>query len=205
MLALEATDLGRRFGARWLFRGLQLGVPAGGSLAVVGPSGCGKSTLLRVLVGQLLPTAGEVRYTLAGAPLPAERLYTQLDWAAPALELHPALTLLDTYTSWFALKRCRLPALVPALEALGLAGQRHQPVGQLSSGQLQRARVGLALFASGALLVLDEPTTHLDAATAEQLLGLIAQHRGGRTLLLASNLPREREALAPQQVLHLPQ
>lgn len=203
MIALHTTDLGRRFGAHWLFEQLSLQLAPGQSLAVTGPSGCGKSTLLRVLIGQLLPSAGEVHYQLSGQALPAEDLYPYLDWSAPALEPHPALTLAETYRLWFRLKQCQLPTPEAAVEALGLAAQGPLPVGRLSSGQLQRARLGLALFASGGLLVLDEPTAHLDSATAATMLRLIADYRAGRTLLLASNLEREVEALPPDVRLSL--
>ena len=203
MLALTATDLGRQFGERWLFRGLHLSLAPGQALAVVGPSGSGKSTLLRVLVGQLLPSAGEVSYHLAGRPLEPELLYRHLAWAAPALEPHPALTLRETYALHFQLKACTVPSVAAWLERLELGAQAELPLGRLSSGQQQRARLGLALFAQSALLVLDEPTTHLDAATATRMLSLIAEQRAGRTLLLASNLERELSALPADHSLRL--
>jgi ABC-type multidrug transport system ATPase subunit len=204
MIEVRAEDLGKSWGGRWLFRHLHLHLEPGQRLVITGASGCGKSTLLRVLAGQLLCNEGQVAYTsLQGQPIEVESLYRRLAWAGPALEPHPSLTVQETLDLHFRLKQNVLGSAANVLAALDLDAQAQLQVGRLSSGQLQRLRVGLALFSESELLILDEPTTHLDSVTAERLLHLIRTHAGGRSCLFASNLEREFD-LAEQRLALTP-
>jgi ABC-type multidrug transport system ATPase subunit len=104
------------------------------------------------------------------------------------------------YGLHFKLKPCRLSGGIEAcIEALNLAPHRQKALRHFSSGMLQRAKLGLALFSASDVLLLDEPTSFMDEANIRFALSLIEQHQGNRTLLLASNLPHEME-LAPLKV-----
>jgi ABC-type multidrug transport system ATPase subunit len=200
MIEVRAEGLGKSWAKRWLFRNLSLHLAPGQRLVITGPSGCGKSTLLRIVAGQLLSNEGSVTYTSQqGSVLDIDTLYRRLAWAGPALEPHPALTVNETLRLHFQLKHNLLGSAAQVLRALDLEAQAGLPVGRLSSGQRQRLCVGLALFTESELLILDEPTTHLDSATAERLLELISTYSVGRSCLFASNLEREF-ALADQRL-----
>lgn len=192
MIEVRAEGLGKSWAGRWLFRNLNLHLAPGQRLVITGPSGCGKSTLLRILAGQLLSNEGSVTYaSQQGTVLDIDTLYRRLAWAGPALEPHPALTVNETLRLHFQLKHNLLGSAAQVLRVLDLEAQGGLPVGRLSSGQRQRLCVGLALFTQSELLILDEPTTHLDSATAERLLELISTYSAGRSCLFASNLERE--------------
>jgi ABC-type multidrug transport system ATPase subunit len=200
MIEVRAEGLGKSWGGRWLFRNLSLNLAPGQRLVITGPSGCGKSTLLRIVAGQLLSNEGSVTYTSQqGTVLDIDTLYRRLAWAGPALEPHPALTVNETLRLHFQLKHNLLGSAAQVLRVLDLEAQAGLPMGRLSSGQRQRLCVGLALFTESELLILDEPTTHLDSATAERLLELISTYSVGRSCLFASNLEREF-ALADQRL-----
>lgn len=193
MLGLATQGLGHRFDVNrpWLFQDLALQVELGSTLALIGPNGSGKSTLLRILLGQLRPEAGQVSWQLNAAPLTREQLYHHISWMGPGIELYSQLSLQEAYKLHFRFKQCLLPSVKACLDALALSEQAQQPLQTLSSGQLQRAKLGLALFSHSALLALDEPTSNMDSANAARALELLESHRAGRTLLLASNLERE--------------
>lgn len=196
---LRATGLGKQFYNRWLFRQISLQLRSGERLAIIGRNGAGKSTLLRMLAGQMIPTEGRVSCTLQGSPVPAARLQEHVSWAAPYVDLYPDLTLAEHIQLHFRFRNCLLDDPASLIPLIGLEAHAGKPLRFYSSGMYQRARVGLALATRADLLLLDEPTSNLDEATAEQMFRLIERFSEGRILILASNLHREYSAI-PQRI-----
>lgn len=192
-LQLNAQDLGRRYGRQWIFRRLSHDFQPGSATAILGPNGAGKSTLLSILAGQLLPSEGTVAYTLAGQPLPVAEVPRQLAYCAPYLELPEDFTLLELLAFHTRLKPLR-PGVSNAdlVNIMYLHKARHQAVRTFSSGMKQRLKLGLALYAAAPLLLLDEPTTNLDAQGAAWYLEHVARVRdAGRLVIVSSNVPAE--------------
>ncbi|NML64004.1 ATP-binding cassette domain-containing protein [Hymenobacter sp. RP-2-7] len=194
-LDLAAHDLGRRYGRQWIFRHLSCTLTPGSATAVLGPNGAGKSTLLSILAGQLLPTEGRVSYALAGRPLPVAEMPRQLAYCAPYLELPEEFTLLELLAFHTRLKPLRAGVSVAdLLDIMYLHRARHQAVRTFSSGMKQRLKLGLALYAAAPLLLLDEPTTNLDATGAAWYQAQVAEARradAGRVVVVSSNVPAE--------------
>ena len=190
---LTAQSLGRRYGRQWIFRHLSYDFRAGTATAVLGPNGSGKSTLLSILAGQLLPSQGQVTYSLAGRPLPPAAVPKLLAYCAPYLELPEDFTLLELLAFHTRLKPLRPGLTVAALvDIMYLHKARHQAVRTFSSGMKQRLKLGLALYAAAPLLLLDEPTTNLDAQGAAWYQEHVARVRGtDRLVIVSSNVPAE--------------
>jgi ATP-binding cassette subfamily C protein CydCD len=156
---------------------VDLRLPVGAHVAVVGPSGAGKSTLLAALLGFLEPERGEVvrPKTVAWCPqdpmLVATTVRENLRLAAPHATDADLLAALD---------RACLPDLLD-VEA-----------GTLSGGEAQRVSFARALLADADLLLLDEPTAHLDAATAQRILGELRKARA--TVVHVTHNPDEAAA-----------
>lgn len=155
-----------------------------GIVAVTGPSGAGKSTLLAALTGTLPPDA-EVTGTISGIRP------CHVAWAPQAPRAFAA-----TPREELALYGAGDP--VAALAELGLAHCADAAVAELSPGELRRLAVARALTRADAgahLLVLDEPTAHLDAQAAEQVRAAIRRRTGTATVVLASH-ESQTQALA---------
>ena len=200
-MLIEASGLGKRFQRDWIFRGLTRTFRPGSATAVLGPNGAGKSTLLNTFSGQLLPTEGTLAYSQGGRPVPVEDLPRHLAYAAPYLELLEELTLRELLRFHTRFKPLR-PGVSPD-ELMGLMyleKARDQLVREFSSGMKQRLKLGLALYADAPLLLLDEPTTNLDATGVAWYQVHVAATRAGRTLLLSSNVPAEY-AFCDEQLL----
>ena len=188
--SIEIDKVGKKFYQQWLYRDLSFSVQKGESLAILGNNGSGKTTLLRILAGQLSCSEGRVFYLKAEKKVPYESMYQHISWAGPHTALYPDLTLTEHLSLHFSFKKSLLP-IPDIIEKLHLSQDAHKKLRFYSSGMLQRAKIGIALFSESDILILDEPTANMDEANAAYMLQLIAEHKGDRIYLLASNLERE--------------
>jgi heme ABC exporter ATP-binding subunit CcmA len=187
---LEARGLRRSFGGLRVLRGLDLEVRSGEAVVVAGPNGAGKTTLLRILAGLMRPEAGEVR--VLGHPVrgddPAGR--RGIGFVSHQSLLYDDLTLAQNLA--FAARLYRLPqpgeAARNALEVAGLAARADESPRRLSRGIAQRAAIARALLHQPRVLLLDEPFTALDAASAERLRSdLMARLREGLGMVIVTH------------------
>ena len=178
--------------------GVSLTVDAGSSLAVTGPSGCGKSTLLAILGGLAVPTAGTARVGATVVSSLPERRRCQfrrahVGFVYQADDLLPFLTMVENVAFQFALHGEAIGEYrsLDLLDRLGLADQAHRLPDQLSGGQRQRAAVARAVVHRPEVILADEPTGALDAATATGVVDLLVevQRELGATLVLVTHDP----------------
>ena len=179
---VELRDIGYAAGGRAILGGITLCFVPETVTVLLGPNGAGKSTLLRIAAGLLRPSQGEVFYgsrpLAAFGPVElAQRRAVLSQHAEPAFPL----------TAEEVAEMGRYPhfrsspsqgdrrAVARALDAVGMAGQRHQPFATLSAGERQKIQMARVLAQidsgePGRLLFLDEPTTSLDVHYQLQLL-----------------------------------
>ncbi|HET8725191.1 MAG TPA: ABC transporter ATP-binding protein [Anaeromyxobacteraceae bacterium] len=158
-------------------RGVDLSVWDGELLVILGPSGSGKSTLLNVLGGLDVPTTGVVRYRehdLAHADEHALTTYRRehVGFVFQFYNLVPSLTARENV----ALAAEIAPRPLPAEEALGrvgLSGRLDHFPSQLSGGEQQRVAIARAIAKRPDVLLCDEPTGALDAATGRSVLRVL--------------------------------
>lgn len=185
---------------------LSVELSTGEHLAVIGPNGAGKSTLLRTLVGELAPLAGSV--ALGGQSLPTLSSTERARHVA-LLAQNPPLDLELTVRELVELGRTphlgiwgRMggddhEAVARALSRCDLEALAHRPLGRISGGERQRARLAMTLAQGARLLLLDEPTTHLDLRRRYELFSLLGELAGeGLTIVSVLHDPAEafREA-----------
>jgi NitT/TauT family transport system ATP-binding protein len=168
-LAVEATGIGRRYGAVAALHDVSLAVPEGAFVSLLGPSGCGKSTLLRLIAGLDRPSAGTLRVNGTVPNEPPQNLGfvfqrdVLLDWR----------TVLDNVLLAAEFEgadaRTLKPKALALLDRFGLADHANRHPWQLSGGQRQRAAICRALLMEPRLLLMDEPFGALDAMTRDDL------------------------------------
>lgn len=157
-------------------------IAQGSMTAIVGPNGGGKSTLLKAIAGALKPLGGriDVKQRMAWLPQSADidRSFPMTVFDLVAMGLIPSRGLMGR------IGRKDSAAIEKALDAVGLTGFEDRIIGTLSGGQMQRILFARLLLQDAPILLLDEPLTALDSATAVDLIGQISQwHQQGRTIL----------------------
>jgi len=188
-VVISLTDAGKRFGYEWVFRGLTYRFETGTRYALTGPNGSGKSTVMKVLSGHLSLSKGEIRFEENGQALEADQVYRKVSMAAPYIELIEELTLHELVHFHAHLRPFRAGwAPEEVFEVLQLGRARHKALRFFSSGMKQRVRLALAICTEAPILLLDEPTTNLDAAGAGWFAELLEAHSSDRIVVVASNV-----------------
>ena len=192
-------------------RGVSLVVQPGEYVAIAGPSGSGKSTLLQLIGGIDVPSGGTVELlgtrleSLGDRELTRLRL-TRLGFVFQRFHLLPVLTArenveLPMAEAGVAAPRRRERAR-ELLEYVGLRQREGHRATQLSGGEMQRVAIARALANRPAILLADEPTGELDAATGREILDLFRRlNRDGTTLLVVTH--DERLASEAGRAVHM--
>jgi heme ABC exporter ATP-binding subunit CcmA len=177
---VAALEVSRHFGRRRALSRISFEVRPGEILGLLGPNGAGKSTLLAILATLLQPSAGSVRYGAVDASTAGAALRGRMGVLGHDLFLYPELSARENL-AFFAGLYGRVDAAADAVRALehaGLTGRADDPVSSFSRGMRQRVALERALIHEPRLVLLDEPFTGLDDASAAALL---ARLRGLRT------------------------
>ncbi len=156
---LEARGLGKHYGDKRIFSGLDLMIRPGSRIGILGPNGCGKSSMIRTLLGEEPPTAG----TVARSEHLSVAYFDQVRAA-----LNPEITVAKTLcpVGDFVDYRGGRTHIRSYLDRfLFTQQQMDMPVGRLSGGEQSRILVARLMLTPANLLVLDEPTNDLDMAT----------------------------------------
>ena len=197
MTTLHAEAVAAGYGARMVLHGCTLAVARGEVVAIVGPNGAGKSTLLRVLAGLLRPTSGSVRIdgvdiaTLGRAEL-ARRIAVvpQIFDTLFPFSVREVVGLGRTARLGFfgGASPADAAAVERAIADLDLAELASRRIDRLSGGERQRAVLAMALAQEADVLLLDEPTVHLDPAHQVAMLRLVRELACARGLAVAAVL-----------------
>lgn len=202
MIEIEGVEKAYRRGSGLpvaALRGLSLRIAPGEIVAIRGASGSGKSSLLNILGLLDVPTSGRYRFEGADVGLASDRLRSRLrarriGFVFQSFHLLPRTTALENVempTQYLGSKpaaaviRARATAM---LERVGLGHRlRHYP-SELSGGEQQRVAIARALMNDPPLLLADEPTGNLDAASGAAVLALLLELRAeGRTVVLVTH------------------
>jgi iron complex transport system ATP-binding protein len=194
-----------------VLRGVSLDILPGTITAILGPNGAGKTTLLRLILGLLKPQQGTIY--LEGRPQKtfSRREMSRLMGLVPQSEYIP----FDFSVLEFVLLG-RAPYLGPldmpreqdraialeALRAIGLEHLRDRATPSLSGGERQLAMMARALAQQPRLLLLDEPTSHLDLSNRDRVLNVLrAQAREGVTVIFTTHDPNLAATIADYVIL----
>jgi putative ABC transport system ATP-binding protein/lipoprotein-releasing system ATP-binding protein len=171
-------------------RGIDLVVESGDSMAIVGPSGSGKTTLLALLGGLLRVQSGDVTVE---TDVGADHAAGYVAWVPQTVNILADRSTLDNVVlGGFAAGLSRRDAVPDAyhwLSAVGLGLRAEDPIRLLSGGEVQRVVIARALATRRPLVLADEPTGQLDAATTASVAEVLFDSAHGRTVVVVTHDP----------------
>lgn len=192
---LTLSNLSKTFNRELLFQQLNAELAPDSATAITGRNGSGKSTLLKIIAGLQLPSEGSAVLRVNNEAVAVEQHYQYLSFAAPYIELIEEYTLKEMLTFYFQLKPLSPGLTLEQLpELLLLPKARNKEIRSFSSGMKQRLKVGLAFYTETPLMMLDEPTSHLDEEGKKWFRSNLLSLLGKRTIIIASNEEEEIES-----------
>ena len=212
-IAAQLTGVSKLYGTFAAMRNVTVDFPAGSSTVLLGDNGAGKSTLMRLVAGLIAPSRGAVA-VFGDTPQSQRRRIAYMSHDAMLYDELSAIENLRYFAKLHASQglACACAASPEmALRAVGLDPHLTRPVGQYSQGMKQRASLARVLQTDPELLLLDEPFSNLDAASAQHMVDLLLDFRtwpvapsahmvgtrpGSRTLIVTTHQAKLAEPLA---------
>lgn len=182
--------IGKKYARSWIFRQVSLEFEQNKKYALLGSNGSGKSTLMQVISAYQSPTEGKITYKHEGKEIAHDDIFRYITFAAPYLDLPEELTLQEMLEFHAKFKK-QLISTDEILERTGLRKDKDKEIKNFSSGMRQKLKLSMALFFDSEIVLLDEPTTNLDAKASEWYLDAVKEFTGNRILIISSNEPRE--------------
>lgn len=174
---VNATNLKKSFGATHAVDDISLHVREGEIYGLVGSDGAGKTTTMRLLVGALLPDAGEITVCGYDVRKQIEKVRSQVGYLSQRFSMYEDLTVLENIRFFAEVRGLKsdewLPRSMEILEFVGLEKFKDRHAGQLSGGMKQKLGLASALVTRPRLLLLDEPTTGVDPVTRQDFWQLV--------------------------------
>lgn len=193
-MEIVAQNLGKKFRNEWIFRNFSQNFHAGESYTFTGANGSGKSTLLQVLSGFMPHSEGNLTYQTNHQSIEIDNFYKHITIAAPYLELIEDFTLAELLQFHLKFKPFKNQLSVQDfIEFIELPQAKNKEIKFFSSGMKQRVKLGLAFLSDCEILMLDEPTSNLDATATNWYLENVQKHSVNRMLFICSNQPSEYE------------
>jgi ABC-type multidrug transport system ATPase subunit len=193
---IKVTNLTKKFGDFTAVDNLSFEIASGEAVALWGPNGAGKTTVIRSLLGLYL-AQGELRVNGWDLRKDGKKARAAVGYVPQELAFYDDLSARHTLLFYARLKGVPAPRVEEVLAEVGLSSHGDKPVSALSGGMKQRLALAIALLADPPLLMLDEPTSNLDATARDDFIKLLLRQKAaGKTLLLTSHRLEEIEILA---------
>ena len=205
-MRIEIAAVTKTYCRKRVFHNLSWQLDKGTIHVVTGPNGSGKTTLLRLVSGLEKPTSGRVIFQMNDKIIEPSGLRNLLGLVSPDLGMYSQLSSLENLKFFAALRGISAGEMQikKLLEKFQLKGEINRPIVTFSTGMKQRLKLALALLNEPLFLLMDEPSTNLDAAGKELVADIIEEQARKGVILIATNEQGEVDRHG-QDVLHLGQ
>jgi len=191
-ISLQISSLRKEFDRRPVFKNLDFLLNNSDSIAITGKNGSGKSTLIKVLANVYTQTSGNIELTLNGKRIERQQYYRYLGFVSPYLNLYDEFTGYENLLFVAKVRGIKRNGIDEVLARVGLYERRHDPVKIYSSGMKQRLKIAFSIIHNPLILMLDEPTSNLDAEGIKTVDEIAEEYKNGRILIIATNDEHEK-------------
>ena len=187
--SVEAVSLNKVFGRRLIFNNINFKFKGSGIFGISGHNGSGKSTLVKIIAGIISPSSGKVIHKNNNGEILPENLHNHLGFVSPYLVLYDEFSAWENLSYFAEIKGVSLnkEKINSLLEKFLLMNRKDDLVKTYSSGMKQRLKFIFALAHSPELIILDEPTSNLDAEGKEKVYSILRQEAENSIVIIASN------------------
>lgn len=206
-VTISLTNAGKKFGKEWIFRNVNLEIKPHDKLVILGLNGSGKSTLLQALTGYLTLNEGELSFHQPTIFMKERKnntdfFYKKIALASPYLELLEDFTLEEMIAHSAVYKPfINSLSINEVVQLSGLSAHKSKYIKLFSSGMKQRLKLTLAILADTPILLLDEPTTNLDATVVSWYQQLIETYCKNKTVVVCSNSIKDEYTFCTQTIV----
>ena len=192
-ISLEVSGLSKAFNRRSVFSDISLTMRESDSLTVTGRNGSGKSTLLKILSGLLSPSLGSVTFSVDQKPVSDALRHRYIGFVAPYLQLYDEFSALENLEFFRKVRGLDVTrsSVLELLERFHLADREREPLRTFSSGMKQRLKYAFALLHTPPVLLLDEPSSNLDAEGVDAVYQIVADQKQRGIVVIATNNAEE--------------
>ncbi len=195
---LHARSLRKKYGRRWVVKGIDIEVYRGEVVGLLGPNGAGKTTTFYMIMGAIKPNGGKVFLNdMEITRLPMyKRARLGIGYLPQESSIFRKMTVWDNVYSVLEMRGYRKKEIIQrteeVLQLLGIYDRRNNRGDQLSGGERRRAEIARALSLKPRFLLLDEPFTGIDPKTREEIQDIVRQLRDmGIGILITDHNVRE--------------
>lgn len=193
-MEIITENLGKKFRNEWIFKSVNLRFQQGQAYTFTGSNGSGKSTFLQILSGFIPASEGKIFASKNQQALEFENIYKEISIAAPYLELIEEFTLEELLQFHIRFKPLiQQYSIKDFIEFIELPKASQKAIKHFSSGMKQRVKLGLTFWSDTPILMLDEPSSNLDAKATNWYLENVQRYSKDRMLFICSNQPNEYE------------
>jgi heme exporter protein A len=187
--SLQVISLNKTFGRRLIFKDLDFKIENFGVIGISGPNGSGKSTLVKILAGVDSPTSGKVIHIEEGREILPDKLHNHIGFVSPYLILYEEFSAWENLNHFAKIRDVKFnnEKIEYLLNQFLLFDRRNDYVKTFSSGMKQRLKFIFALMHSPQLIILDEPTSNLDAEGKSSVYKIIEEESKSVIVIIASN------------------
>ncbi len=187
-MEIQLKNLSKKYINNLLFKDLNYNFHSDNTYAITGSNGSGKSTLLKIISGYISPSKGEVKYLSGVSEIPKDQHFHFLNICAPYLNLIEDFSLKENLEFYQNFKNPLADVDIDEeIANANLTKSLSKPLNEFSSGMQQRVKLILATCFHSEVLLLDEPTSHLDSNGKEWYLKLLENKINNRLTLIFSN------------------
>ena len=192
-LQIDLQNISKKHSNHYILRDFSFVFKGPGSYAILGANGSGKSTLMKLLSGLHSPSKGDLKFQIHGNHVPVETVYQHISLAAPWSDVIEELTLRECISFYYTFRKPLNDINInEILEISGLKNSSDKIIHHFTSGMKQRVRLLFAFLTDSEIILLDEPTSNLDATGKQWYRSLVTNYQMNRLLIVASNhLPEE--------------
>jgi ABC-2 type transport system ATP-binding protein len=187
---IVVENLQKSFGAIKALNNINLSVTQGSLFGLIGPDGAGKTTLFRIITTLMVPGSGHVRIKNMDAVKDFRKIRTFTGYMAGRFSLYQDLTVKENLAFYATIFGTSIKANYPIIRNVYryLEPYENRPAGKLSGGMKQKLALSCALIHNPEFLVLDEPTTGVDAVSRKEFWDLLKElKKNGMTILVSTS------------------